>query len=228
MAFWPKKAKAGRFIEVFGLVYGMRSSVNAFCRFPTLCAAMARRVVAVAVGPYVDDYTTVDALFGEGSGQDLAAEIITAMCGVLGEAKHIPLRDHGVMLGVLIRLGALSRTATVHYEPRPETIAKPKHKAAEVLRAGVCTPAEASKLQGIAGWCAADVFGRIGRIGLGALKRRQYQAAAEPIALDEDFTVGFKFLMEVLPTLPAREVRIIGQTAAPTVVYPGASWPEGY
>ena len=129
----------------------MRSSVNAFCRFPTLCAAVARRIAAVAVGPYMDDLTTVDALMAGSSGQDAASGLTAWLGGVLGPAKHMPARGHRVMLGVLVRLSALSSTGTIHYELKPETLQKLRARAAEIMRTGICTLAEASELRGIAG-----------------------------------------------------------------------------
>ena len=38
----------------------MKSSVLHFNRFPSLTAAVARRMGGAAIGPYVDDFTTVD------------------------------------------------------------------------------------------------------------------------------------------------------------------------
>ena len=43
VGYYSTKARAWRFVEVFGMVYGMKSSVVHFSRFPTLGAAAARR-----------------------------------------------------------------------------------------------------------------------------------------------------------------------------------------
>ena len=73
--FAPSKDK-WLFSEVYGLVYGMRSSVLHFNRFPSLAAATARRVGGAAVGPYVDDFTTVDFLAAGGTGQEFTNMVI--------------------------------------------------------------------------------------------------------------------------------------------------------
>ena len=44
--------------------------------------------------------------------------------------------------------------------------------------------------------------------------------------LDEQLTMGPKFLIEVMPRLGPRTTRILGPTPRPIVVYSDASWPE--
>eukprot|EP00972_Heterocapsa_arctica_P086543 12756940-Heterocapsa_arctica.AAC.1 len=50
VAYYAPSQKSWRFSEVFGLVYGMRSSVLHFNRFPVLAAAVARRMGGAATG----------------------------------------------------------------------------------------------------------------------------------------------------------------------------------
>ena len=44
IAHFSERSKSWMFLEVFGMVQGMRSSVVHFSRFQTLCSSMARRV----------------------------------------------------------------------------------------------------------------------------------------------------------------------------------------
>ena len=88
------------------------------------------------------------------------------------------------------------------------------------------TPAEASKLRGIAGWCATNTFGRAGRLGLSQLKQRQYAKELKDYRLDSHLVVGLMFLIEVLPNLGAREAQLLRVAPPPTVAYSDASLPE--
>ena len=97
--------------------------------------------------------------------------------------------------------------------------------AKSLLVKGTCTSAEAAKLRGVASWAAGNTFGRAGRLGLRALKERQYQKT-EDHALDEQLRMGLKFLVEVMPTIGPRSTRIIGPTPPPTIIYSDASWPD--
>ena len=97
------------FSEVYGLVYGMKSSVLHFNRFPALCAATARRMGGAATGSYVDDFTTIDFLMAGGSGQAFANLVINTNSGALGPEKHKPTRPQQVMLGVNVRMDGILR-----------------------------------------------------------------------------------------------------------------------
>jgi len=129
------------------------------------------------------------------------------------------------MLGVNVRMDGILRDGTVLFEPREETTHKVTEGAGAILPKKSCTPAEAAKLRGVASWAAGNTFGRIGRLGLRALKTRQYQKDAN-VELTEELLMGLRFLTEVMPKIGPRETRILGPTPQPTVVYSDASWPQ--
>ena len=225
VAFFAPSKASWRFSEVHGLVYGMKSSVLHFNRFPSLASAVARRMGGSATGPYVDDFTTVDFMTACGSGQRFTNAVIQTMGGHLGPDKHKPTRPQQVMLGTHVRLDTVLVDGTILFEPREETVHKIVEMATALLDKNSCTPAEAAKLRGMASWAAGNTFGRVGRLGLRALKARQYQTATSN-TLDEQLDMGLKFLIEVLPRLGPRTTRILGPTPSPTVVYSDASWPQ--
>ena len=94
-------------------------------------------------------------------------------------------------------MDAMQEDGTIHFEPREETVHKVVEMASDLLWKGTCTPAEAAKLRGVAGWAAGNTFGRVGRLGLRALKGRQYQKEGT-IQLDEQLEMGLRFLVETL------------------------------
>ena len=225
VAFFAPSRGAWRFSEVHGLVYGMKSSVLHFNRFPSLAAAVARRMGGSATGPYVDDFTTVDFMAASGSGQGFANDVIRACGGALGSDKHKPPREQQVMLGTHVRMDTVREDGTILFEPREETIHKIVEMSTSLLEKKSCTPAEAAKLRGMASWAAGNTFGRVGRLGLRALKTRQYQKDDDS-NMNEQLEMGLRFLVGILPQLGPRSTRVIGPTPRPTVVYSDASWPE--
>ena len=225
VAFFSPTKKAWLFSEVYGLVYGMKSSVLHFNRFPALAAATARRMGGAATGSYVDDFTTIDFLAANGTAQKFANGVIRAYGGDLGPDKHKPTRTQQVMLGVNVRMDNILCEGTVLFEPREETTHKVKEMARAILLKKTCTPAEAAKLRGVASWAAGNTFGRVGRLGLRALKTRQYDKDAGAL-LTEDLLMGLRFLVEIMPEIGPRETRILGPTPRPTIVYSDASWPQ--
>ena len=198
-------------------MYGMKSSVLHFNRFPALVAATARRVGGSATGSYVDDFTTVDFLMARGSGQRFTNTVLSKTGGELGPDKHKPVRAQQVMLGVNVR--------TVLFEPREETVHKIVEQSRELIRKSSCTSAEAAKVRGVASWAAGNTFGRVSRLGLRAFKIQQYQKE-NTAGLDEHLEMGLRFVIETLPMLGPRSTRILGPTPKPTVIYSDASWPE--
>ena len=225
VAFFSPNKNTWLFAEVYGLVYGMKSSVLHFNRFPALIAATARRVGGSATGSYVDDFTTVDFLVARGSGQRFTNTVLNKTGGELGPDKHKPVRSQQVMLGVNVRMNTIPEDGTILFEPREETVHKIVEQARALMEKASCTPAEAAKLRGVASWAAGNTFGRAARLGLRALKSRQYQKENTAV-LDEQLEMGLRFLIETLPVLGPRSARIMGPTPQPTVIYSDASWPQ--
>ena len=225
VAFFAPSESSWRFSGVHGLVYGMKSSMLHFNRFPSLASAVARRMGRSATGPYVDDFTTVDFMAACGSGQRFTNTVIQTKGGHLGPDKHKTTREQQVMLGAHVRMDTVLVDGMVLFEPREETIHKIVGMAKSLLAKKTCKPAEAAKLRGMASWAAGSTFGRVGRLGLRALKTRQYQKEATS-SLDELLQMGLQFLIEVLPRPGPRTTRVMGPTPEPTVVYSDASWPQ--
>ena len=121
------------------------------------------------------------------------------------------------MLGVNVKMDTIHDDGTVLFEPREETVHKIVEQSRALIKKSSCTSAEAAKLRGVASWAAGNTFGRVGRLGLRALKSRQYQKE-NTTALDEQLEMGLRFLIETLPMLGPRATRILGPTPQPTVI----------
>eukprot|EP00974_Lingulodinium_polyedra_P012024 1160578-Lingulodinium_polyedra.AAC.1 len=84
----------------------------------------------------------------------------------------MPPAPQRVALGVRVRLEQADVGIVVH-EAKEETIADIQELAEERIRAKKCTPAQASKIRGKAGWAAGmAAYGRAVRFALGPLKKR--------------------------------------------------------
>ena len=160
-----------------------------------------------ATGPYVDDFTTVDFMAACGSGQCFINTVIQTMGRHFGPDKHKPTREQQVMLGAHVRMDTVLVDGMILFEMAKSPLAKK-----------TCTPAEAAKLRGMASWAAGNTFGRVGRLGLRALKARQYQKEATS-NLDEQL---------LAPVGDARGGSEGRRTAAPRVDHlPAWSGPPG-
>ena len=131
-----------------------------------------------------------------------------------------------MILGVHVRLDAARSSGKVTLEPKIETVQKICALSTHHLQLQSMTPAKASKLRGMAGRCASNTFGRVGRLGLAQLKRRQYSTDLKDFELDAPLMFGLQFLIFVLPFLAPRSSQIFGAAGRPTIVYSDASWPE--
>ena len=112
------------------------------------------------------------------------------------------------------------------FEPKTETVQKICALSTHHLQVQSMTPAEASKLREMAGWCAGNTFGRVGRLGFAQLKKRQYATDLRNFKLDDPLMFGLQFLIFVLPLLAPRSAQIFEVVGRPTIVYFDESWPE--
>ena len=96
-----------------------------------------------------------------------------------------------------------------------------QHQRDEELHSGA-----AAKLRGVSCWMATNSHGRVGRIGLGAIKLRQY-AKDGAVALTEQLNVAFDFLLELTATIPPRVVDLMRPSPVPLLAYSDAEFTPG-
>eukprot|EP00972_Heterocapsa_arctica_P008855 1298617-Heterocapsa_arctica.AAC.1 len=80
----------------------------------------------------------------------------------------------GSFLGVQHDLTDAIATGIVAFEPTERLVEKAKSQLQDMKDSRTCTPGEASKFRGTAGFCAHAFWGRIGRAGFGPFRQRQY------------------------------------------------------
>jgi len=94
------------FLTLAGLNFRLASPPVLFSRIPRL-AHLLRRVLAVPVTSFYDDFCTCDPLFAGSSGQDCWWHIMHAFSMPLAKEKHQPMSTLFTFLGVEIDLRRL-------------------------------------------------------------------------------------------------------------------------
>ena len=112
VGYFSARHKAWLFAEVWGMVYGVRSSVCGFSRFPTLAAAAARRIVASMAGSYMDDYSTIDFVDAGNTAQKGIQQMVVYMGAELAPPKHTAVRTQQAMLGINVRMDRITEDGT--------------------------------------------------------------------------------------------------------------------
>ena len=88
------------------------------------------------------------------------------------------------------------------------------------------TPGSASKLRGIMGWLATNSLGRVGRVGIHAVKQRQY-ARDNKTCMTEQLRTALLFMKGMAKAIPSR-INEVGASSRNTLIaYSDAEYTEG-
>ena len=123
-----------------------------------------------------------------------------------------------------MNLDSVASDGTITLFPREDCIRSIHSTALDMLSSNSCTPAAASKLRGKAGWASTNLFAKLGRIGLSALKDRQYSTNYSPL-LNQELKEALQFLAQI-DRVPPRSIDLRAPKLPPLVIYSDASWPS--
>ena len=195
-----------QFVIMSALLFGFSASVMQFARWSRFLEAMTRRVLCLMWALYVDDSNVVDFAIGKGSAQWLGRQMLLALGVPLAEHKRLLMSPSSIFLGMQHDLGRALSQGTCLFTAKDSV----RDKLRTLI--GACkkqtTPAQASKIRGVAGFTALAMYGRIGRVAMGPLKQRQYTDHFpwnNSLSLD----YAFEFLLFLLDILIPREVHIM-------------------
>ena len=226
VAWYSPKHQEWRFAEATGLTFGLSSAVLSFNRWPALMIAIARRCMALLSTNFFDDFFTED--IAE-SAQAAREHLVTcaAACGAkFGDPKSWPPGQHRTFTGVEAHLDWVASEGVITLSPKRECVEGIQIEASARLSAKSCTSGQASKLRGKCGWVGANSFAKIGRIGLAALKQRQYWETKKGISEGSRLEDALKLLRDFLPIVPPRNIGLWKENLPPVVVYSDAAWPS--
>ena len=224
VAWYSLSQRAWRYAEANGLTFGLSAAVVGFNRWPALMTAIFRRIMAGLGVNYFDDFCPISTLSDSVSSRN-GLRCSAALCGgSFGTSKTIPPGTQRAFIGVYCRLDGVNHDGEATFHPREDCISAIQETAANILRKGSCTSAEASKLRGKAGWASTNLFARLGRVGLAALKQRQYSEGSNT-GITPQLRDALRFLTTI-SSIPPRLVSLRGDIRRPLLIYSDASWPS--
>ena len=206
VAYWSVAHQRVEFTEVFGHPFGLLASVVNFHRVPTLLCAVARRVFAVPVDHFFDDYICVEPAFGRGSAQDALKAVHDIVRFGLAPKKRKDSAQTNVELGVVCDVSRAASDGIVSFAPTESRVEGVLGSLRRARAANRLTPAEAATVFGKLGFTLAAAYGRVGRAATQPLIQRCHR--------DVDFAFGValqrmhEFLERLLPALPVLEVDV--------------------
>ena len=193
------------FVIMSALLFGFSASVMQFARWSRFLEALTRRVFCLLWALYMDDSNVVDFASGKGTAQRLGRDVLTAMGVPLADHKRELMSCKSGFLGLEHDLErALSQGVCVF--TAKETV---RNKLRDLINAcETCTtPAQASKIRGVAGFISMGMFGRVGRAAMRPLKQRQY-TDKPPWSNSKSLNASYHFLLFLLDILTPREVHL--------------------
>ena len=224
VAWYSLTHRSWRYAEANGLVFGLSAAVVGFNRWPALMTAMFRRTMAGLVSNFFDDFCPISLLCDSVSCRDGLRKCAGINGGSFGTSKTVPPGTQRAFIGVYANLDEVSTKGEATFQPREDCIRTIRQTALDLLRKGTCTPGEAAKLRGRAGWASTNLFARLGRVGLAALKKRQYYEGNNT-ALTPSLKQALVFLANI-HNVPPRSISIRGDVQRPLLIYSDASWPS--
>jgi hypothetical protein len=134
-------------------------------------------------------------------------------------------------LGVKHDLAPLKEIGLVSFWPSEHILASMRTWVTLFRSTGICTPGQASKFRGIAGFTAMAEFGQLGKAPLNSFKQRQY-FDVEPWTLSHTMERALDLVEMLIEVKPQRHVRITRVVAPSLVVASDAQvecsdWPGG-
>ena len=231
---WNPRSRRVEYHYCYGFVFGLKSSVTQFNRFPEITAAAARHL-GVPTAHYVDDFQVIDVAVALSSGQDVVYEIhcqvgdgiaagapraqITAPAVEL--AKRKPMAAVNVGLGVSVDLSKAHTEGSVAFNPTANRIKNVLEMWARAKKADRMTSGEASTLRGKRSFLLECAQGRVGRASSLSLIQREYFDEGET-KFTEALQHAYEFDAALLPNLPVRIEQVERSEISPLLVYTDA------
>jgi len=109
--------------------------------------------------------------------------------------------------------------------PKEETVASGVKMLDLALRTRTLSPAAAAKMRGISGFTGSFAFGAVGRVGMAALKQRQYYDDDHEVP--DAMAAALRLLRSIVLGLGPRKIPVLGMPPPHLVVYSDASYECG-
>jgi hypothetical protein len=206
-----------RYQLVWGCLFGLSSAVMVFNPWPRFLTAVMRRWLFMLSEMFFDDATLQDLAVAKGRGQRQVRGLFRIFGTALSKEKAVNLGDSADFLGLVHDVSGALSEGVIKFKPRPTIAEKSKFLTDKCLEENECTPAQASKLRGIKTFCMSGHYGKLGRVGIGPLKQRQY-SDKWPWALSGELRRSLHFCKMLDDIAPSREINVFGAPRKPLVV----------
>jgi hypothetical protein len=228
VALWSVAQNRVLFFPCDGHNFGLVASVTNFSRPPALAVRIARRLLALPVSNYIDDFMLVELLKALGSGKRAMWSLMNTLNLSFESDKSKEPLPANVSLGVDCDLSKAHR-----YGDDAIFIASPKEGRCEGILASLrlaasidyLSPAEASIIHGKLGFTLSTVYGHVGRAALQPLIQRQHYDE-KPFTFSQPMREMLRFFEALfVPRPPPRQFRLRPVRALrPLVVYTDAAF----
>jgi len=231
---WSPRLQRVEYHYCYGFVFGLKSSVTQFNRFPEVTVAAARHF-GVPTAHYVDDFQVIDVAAAKSSGQDVVYEIhcqvgdgiaagqprAVISAPAIELAKRKPMAPSNQGLGVVVDLSKAHTEGTVTFLPSANRIKHILEMWASAKRSNRMTTGEASTLRGKRQFLLECAQGRVGRASSLSLVQREYYDG-EQTEFSEALQHAYDFDAALLPNLPLRVELVEPSDVRPLLVYTDA------
>ncbi len=217
VAVFDEGSEKAYFQELWGMVFGLAGSVACFNRWPRFLEAASRRFLKVLAAMYFDDMSVQDLASGKGSAQGAVSSLATALGRPFAPPKRQPMASLANFLGIQHDLSRAIDRNLVTFRPKPELVQKVEDMVSEAMQKDCLTPGAASKLRGVLGFMAREVWGKVARGGMRPLIQREF-ADDPPWNLSLSLMRAFEFHVTLLHLDAPRELRLAKHSVPPIVV----------
>jgi len=174
VAAYDVDSQSWTYQEIFGMLFGLSSSVMNFNPWSAFLEALSRRWLFLAVSMFYDDSRILDVNRARGRGQRYLQALFRLLGAPLAEQKSEKLSCDGDFLGLVHKTDCALTDGWMTFKPRERITTTLQSIISQCLENDWCEPSDANKIRGIKNFASCGQFGQIGRVGLGPLAVRQY------------------------------------------------------
>ena len=207
--------------ELYGQPFGAGHAVPNFYRIATWACVASRRLLGLLIDHFFDDYWMVEPKCLIQSACWAFKEFMALMGLTLDPGKETFPAAFWQVLGVDIDMSSILATHRLLVKPRLQRIINTVHEMISILRSRKLTSTAAARLFGKLDFANQTLFGRVGRVGMLPIKKRQHS--------DSDSGVGFEleasliWMIQVLLFCPDREMSTELHPKRPVLLYTDGS-----
>ena len=191
---------------MFGHLFGHACAVINFNRYSRLLEGAARRLCALLVSSYYDDFNIVDLASARGTGQCTLGALAAAMGTPFAVDKQQRMSVDGDFLGIVQAIGS-AHQGIVRVRPRARLVADVLGMVELAVQTDRLTPGTAGKLLGKISFASSALYGRLGRAAVRPLVQRMY-ADSHPWTLSHTLLRALDYLGIIFRSLPEREILV--------------------